>query len=110
QARGGFVQDEDVRVIQEDAAASQQLRLPGGQTCSAFQNRVQSRRQRSQPPPQTQVFNHPYDFSVGHVSLEEGQVISKAGPEELHLLGDQADPAAQRCQGLVAQVQRSDIV
>jgi len=41
---------------------------------------------------------------VRHRRIKEGEVVAQAGREELHVLGDKADAAAQRRQLKPAQV------
>ena len=91
EARGGFVEDDQAGIAQEDAREGQQLGLAGGDAAPArLQLGVQPVGQPCQPVGQSQFVDHRQDLVVGDAAVEESEVVAHGGLEELDVLGDQA--------------------
>src|SRR5260370_7980073 len=59
------------------------------------QSRIQPLWQRLQPLPQIQFFERLLDAFIADAPVEKCQVVADAGMEELHILRNHADMAAQ---------------
>src|SRR5258708_36712458 len=59
------------------------------------QSRIQPLWQRLQPLPQIQLFERLLDARIADTPVEKCQIVADAGMEELHILRNHADMAAQ---------------
>ena len=99
--RGGLVEDDETRVLEEDAAKGQKLRLAGGQATGG-DRRVEAVGQAAIPIHQSEGFQAAEDGGVVDGLVEEGQVLAHRGAEDLHILRHHAHPLAQSVQSEVA--------
>lgn len=89
EARGGLVQDHDVGVAEQDARARQQLRLARGQPGPlGAHDGVEPIRQLPQPLVKADGRQRAEEPCIGHMGVEESQVVAQARVEELHVLGE----------------------
>ena len=96
QPRGSLVQDDQARILEEDAGQGEQLGLAGGEAATAGSCSVSSPCGRpsnqGHSPSSSQHCQKPL---VRDGAVEEGKVVAHAGLEELHVLGHHADAAPQ---------------
>ena len=103
--RGGLVQDHHVRIAQEKAGASQDLRLAGREaTAAGAEHGAEARRQLLQPRSHAQRLEQIDEALVRHAVVEKGQIVPNAGVEKLDLLCHQADAGANRGDGNRSQI------
>ena len=98
--RGGLVEDDQARVLQEHARERDQLRLTRREPASPRAERgVQVLRQGSQPALEPELAEHVAKPPVGDIAIKERDVVAKRAAEELDVLRDEPDPFAQGREG-----------
>ena len=102
---GGFVQDQDARVAQERARDGDALALPAGELGAALaEQRVVALGQLHDELLGVRGACYPAQRFVAGVGPAVQDVVAHAAREQHGVLGDDADLAAQRPQGHVAQI------
>ncbi len=96
QARRGFVEHYDSRILQEDPGEREKLCLAGRQPSTpGVEQCVESVGHRGEPRFEFESMDRlEYSRLVDRV-VEERQIVSDRSPEQLHVLGDHADALAK---------------
>jgi len=102
-----LVEDHHAGVLEEDPGEGEQLLLTRGQAGSGMaQHRVQT--DGPDPLPQPDTVENFEDLIVAAIA-EEGEVVPHRGVEQLDVLGDHADGAAERVGAHPPQLDATDL-
>ena len=105
-AGGGFIQDEDGRLLHQDAHQRHQLALPHREPSAALPDLgLQPVRQRFQPFTVADLARHAQHLGIGHVRRSITDVIChRAREQERHLRND------PQLTAVLLQVKRADVL
>ena len=109
EGRGGFVEDEDLRVAHEAAGNGQALLLTDRQGVpGTAEHGVEALRQAVHEIGAARCRERRADLVVGRIRLREADVVAHGLGEELMLLEDVGHLPAQRVEGVVAHLDAVD--
>jgi len=110
QRAGGFVEDEDGRVLEDGAGDREALALAAGQRAAAFADRRRERVRRAlDEVERLGALGGVAHFGLGGVGLADPQVFGDRAVEQQRLLVDDADVAPERGELDVADVDAVDL-
>ncbi len=110
EAGGGFIEDHEAGVVEEDAGESEELGLARREAGGAGgKPRIEAGGEGAEPFVEAEVGKHLLYFGVGDGAVEKGEVVAHAGVEYLDVLGDQTDVATQVFDEGIAQVDAAEL-